>query len=163
MRKLYKYIEKERNYGYEIHEIYLPNEGPGFVNYERECIILNTMYLNGEREDFGEENLIDVIYHELGHLEYFRMNPISKDHFNEDFRIKSEYYAFYYSLEKLFEIAINGDAEPLIASINWLKERIRKLLANSLEDETLTHCKALEMISECDLYQKCLNYINSLN
>jgi hypothetical protein len=162
MQKLNTYIEKERGNAINIQVLYLGDAGPGYVSYERNCVILNSRFFDSEIENFGEDNLIDVLYHELGHLEYFKLNPITKEEFlkNETYRIESEYYAFNYSLDRLLCIAVNGDTLPLSASIGWLNGRIAKVRADNFEEEELSHCKALERISESKLFQYCKDYIN---
>ena len=163
MKKLEKYIEIEKQNGYGVHIDFYAEEGPGCADFEKEIIILNSKFIWGLINGFDENNMIDVLYHEIGHLEYFRNTPICRDKFDEKYKADSEYYAFSFSLKKLLNIAENGDIEPLKASIIKLNERIEKITNNCFEDDEPSHILALDLISSSDIYKQCCDYVGHNN
>ena len=76
MQKLKHYIQLEKKNGYEIMNAYSAIHGPGIANYEQDCVVLNQKFISGEIESFNENDLIGVLYHEIGHLKYFKEYPM---------------------------------------------------------------------------------------
>ena len=159
MEKLNAYIDKEQKNGYQVVIGFCPVGEPGRVDYEKGCVILDRNFYNGLVNDFSENNLIDVLYHEIGHLEYFKNNPILKHEFDEDWKANSELFAFTYSLNKLIDIAKNGDIAPLKASIIKINERIVKIMNNNFNDEEPSHVIALRYLSESKIYYDCCKFV----
>lgn len=163
MKKFYKYIDIEKQNGYDIQFGFYHNEGPACANYKTMSVFINNFFVYSRDIGFDENAMIGVLYHEIGHLEYYKNNPVSKDTFNEKYKTDSEYHAFEFSLIKLLDIAIHGDLEPLKSSIVKLNERIVKIKNNNLEGEESSHSLALDLISDSEIYKQCCNYVGFTN
>lgn len=165
MEKLDYYIQIETNKGFRIEKAFSPYHGPGIANYEENCVVLNQRFLMGHIESFNENDLIGVLYHEIGHLKYIKLHPVVELKLTEDFKVNSEYYAFEYSLIVLLEIANNGDFDPLKAMFNKISDRIRKVQENNFEDEdnSQSHINALLKISDSEIFAKCSSYLSLLS
>ncbi|NOZ47187.1 MAG: hypothetical protein GXO79_10465 [Chlorobi bacterium] len=163
MEKLNEYIQLETKNGFKILKDFSPWHGPGIVNYEKKCVVLNQRFLRGQIKSFTENDLIGVLYHEIGHLKYFNQHPISKKDFTEDYKTKSEYFAFKNSCIELFKIANSGDCEPLKAMFEKIKNRIKKILNNNFEDEkkSQSHINALLKLSKSKVFLECDKYLKS--
>lgn len=165
MEKLENYIHLETKNGFKILKENSPWHGPGIVNYEKNCVVLNLKYLTRQIESFDENALIGILYHEIGHLEYFKQYPVTRENFTEDYKAESEYYAFEYSLITLLNIANDGDAEPLKVLFEKISDRIKKIQRNDFEDEnnSLSHINALQKISKSKIYSLCNQYLKAIS
>jgi hypothetical protein len=159
MKKLDSYIEIEKTNGYNILTVFHPYEIPAVANFEKNCVILNSLYTQEFINDLDENCLIGILYHEIGHLIYFKEHNIDKEEFNEVFKVESEYFAFSYQLKKLMEIAIGGDIDPLKVSLFKLQERITNIKNDKLSKETYSHIEALKILVDSEIYKECLSQI----
>nr|WP_319571034.1 hypothetical protein [uncultured Draconibacterium sp.] len=165
MDKLEKYILAETKNGFTILKDFSPWHREAIVNYEKNCVVFNLKYLTREMDSFYENFLIGVLYHEIGHLKYFKQHPITKENFTEDYKTASEYYAFEHSLLTLLEMANNGDSEPLKATFKNVYERIEKIRNNNFENEnkSYSHINALLKLYESDIYYQCETFLKSIS
>jgi len=165
MKKLNKYIQIETQNGFKIIKAFSPSHGPGAANYERNCVVLNSLFIYGNDTSFDENVLIGVLYHEIGHLKYFKKYPVTKENFTDEYKTNSEFFAFENSLIELQKIANNGDSTPLKATYEKLNERITKVLNNDFSDEdnSKSHIDALIRLSKSKTFQRCDCYLKKNN
>ena len=121
---------------------------PAAANGRDRTIILDVSFLENRVQNYDDNRLVVVLYHELGHLYYFMEHVFDRN--VED----NEKYAFEYSLKKTKEIAENGDCEPLLTGINFMKIRSE---SNNLNDP---HTRALKRMVNEPLYKSYINYYN---
>lgn len=161
VKKLNSYIQSETNKGFKILKDYSPWHREAIVNYEKNCVVFNLKYLTNEINSFYENFLIGVLYHEIGHLIYFKQSPITFENFTETYKTNSEYFAFEYSLITLLEIANSGDLEPLKATFENVDNRIKKIQDNNIENEnnSYSHINALLRLANSDIFHKCQKFL----
>jgi hypothetical protein len=111
-------------------------------------IFIDIKYLENEQPNFGDDRLIVVLYHEIGHLHYFMTVPPANRNTND-----SEQAAFEYSLLKTKEIAENGDCLPLKTGLKFMKLRSE---GTNLADP---HVVALKRMVQQPLYAAYLKYV----
>ena len=97
-------------------------------------IILDVSYLETtSNNDFDDNRLVIVLYHELGHLYYNSKNQNGNVEDNEKF-------AFEFSLKRAKDLAVKGDCGPLNTGMKFMQLRS---LSNQLQDP---HVRALKRI-----------------
>jgi hypothetical protein len=162
VQKLYSHLNKEIKNGFDIRIVKAFLKISGWADSKLNCVFLNDFYIQGEINDLDENCMIGVLYHEIGHLVYYKSHPIETGEFSEEFKIKSEYFAFTYQLKKLMVIANDDDKEPVKASILKLTERITDIKNNNLSKETYSHIEALKMLAVSEIYKECIEFDKSL-
>jgi len=147
--KLKSYVQKERQRGETIVIRPLgPRSSPG-LGQETVGVILNNYFLRVDHPDYPEDRLIVVLYHELGHIKFFR-DVSWKDRTKED----SEYAAFQNSLFKVKEIGISeNDLGPLSAALHFIECRQRS------RNEPESYQNVINRIAESDLWKECKSIV----
>ncbi|HAM99930.1 MAG TPA: hypothetical protein DCQ26_15110 [Marinilabiliales bacterium] len=158
MKKLFDYIQLETKKGFNIKTEFGPHDMPGIANYDIKCVVLNQRFINGEIKSFSENELIGVLYHEIGHLKYFEKHPVTKKNFTEEYKTKSEYYAFENTFNELLKIAIEGDCEPLRSTFAQVNDRIKSNFKK--ENNSKSHIIALMKISKSKIFLECDRFLN---
>lgn len=133
----------------EIVYIQQKGVGPGFAPSPGR-IMLNLDYLSSPKAAYGENRLVVVLYHEIGHLHYFNNTPRGKRN-PED----SEKAAFEYSLIKAMQMAKIGDCMPLQEGLKNMKARSE---GNNMQDP---HVRALKRLVNEPLYTECRDYVQA--
>ncbi|MCI0727631.1 MAG: hypothetical protein L0332_13040, partial [Chloroflexi bacterium] len=122
MPKLQHYVQELRNLGVEVKIERLGPDYPPGRGTGHHLIILNNWYIRRMDTEYDEDRMIVVLFHEQGHLEYFKTfgHEPTQEEIDEE---ESEYRAFKYSLEKCREIAKEGNPGPLISAIIFITKR----------------------------------------
>lgn len=117
--KLFSFVIIEQNHGETIvFECLGSGEGPGFA-YEGKGVVMNNYFLTNPKPDYPEERLIVVLYHEIGHMKYYRSVP--PDQRNDE---DSEFWAFENSLKASKTIATDQhDPGPLRMALKYIPIR----------------------------------------
>lgn len=121
--------------------------GPAFAT-PNGIITLNIDFINNPKQNFDDNRLIVILYHEVGHLHYYINTPRPK--FSP---IASEKAAFEYSLLKTKELAEKGDCLPLASGVKFMKLRS---MGRDLNDP---HIPALKLMVSEPLYADYVKYV----
>ncbi|MES2276790.1 MAG: hypothetical protein V4592_12260 [Bacteroidota bacterium] len=113
-------------------------------------VFIDIKYLETEQPNFGDDRLIVVLYHEIGHLHYFMNVPPANRNAKD-----SEQAAFEYSLLKTKELAEKGDCLPLKTGLKFMKLRSE---GTNLQDP---HVIALKRMVQEPLYFSYLEYVKA--
>lgn len=113
-------------------------------------ITLDLAFIENNIQNFDDNRLVVVVYHELGHLYYFKNNDESDWN-----RQNNEKFAFEFSLKKIKEIAEKGDCEPLKTGLKFMTLRSQ---SNNLNDE---HVRALKILINEPLFESYRLYADS--
>lgn len=99
------------------------------------AVRLDRRFLEHPQPGYDDNRLVVVLYHEVGHLHYFRtVPPAQRD------SQASERAAFDYSLLKTKELAEAGDCAPLQTGLRFM------LLRSQSSDLTDPHVRALKSL-----------------
>lgn len=109
---------------------------------------LDVRYLEQPQPNFDDNRLVVVLYHEVGHLHYFRTVPSGQR--TPD---ASEQAAFAYSLLKTKELAEAGDCGPLQTGVRFMRLRSE---SDNLADP---HVRALKRLVQEPDYAGYQRYV----
>jgi len=130
MNTFTKYLEKERVAGYDIifedfrgKPYPYKSNNPGLAWKNDYKISLNTVFFNSTPPpEFDEYRLIVILYHEIGHIKFFKKYKDSVFiNINDD--TESEYHAFKNSLLECINIAKSGECRPLERALYFYQKR----------------------------------------
>jgi hypothetical protein len=144
----YNEIKKDRHFSNYKFIKTNGSAGPASAN-DKGIIRLDLYYIENDIQDFDDNRLVVVIYHELGHLYYFK----SHDQNNRT-KQDSEKFAFEFSLKKTKEIAEQGDCQPLKTGIKFMTLRSQ---SNNLNDD---HVRALKVMVTEPLFESYRDFAN---
>lgn len=114
------------------------------------AVHLDRRYLEHPQPGFDDNRLVVVLYHEIGHLHYFRQVPPGQ----RDAQA-SERAAFDYSLLKTKALAEAGDCAPLQTGLKFMLLRSQ---TNNLADP---HVRALKTLVQEPTYAEYKAYVAS--
>jgi hypothetical protein len=123
---------------------------PAKANGKNGIIILDLSFIENNVDTYDDNRLVVVVYHELGHLYYFKKNEESNRNSQDN-----EKFAFEFSLKKTKELAEKGDCEPLKTGVKFMSLRSQ---SNNLNDE---HVRALKIMVNEPLFESYRSYTNS--
>ncbi|RZK52144.1 MAG: hypothetical protein EOO59_14070 [Hymenobacter sp.] len=109
---------------------------------------LDVRFLEQPRPGFDDNRLVVVLYHEVGHLHYFRTVPPG-----QRTPEASERAAFDYSLLKTKELAAAGDCGPLQTGLRFMRLRSQ---SSDLADP---HVRALKSLVQEPTYTEYKAYV----
>ena len=112
------------------------------------AVRLDRRYLEQPQPGYDDNRLVVVLYHEVGHLHYFRTVPPGQ----RDSQA-SERAAFDYSLLKTKELAEAGDCAPLQTGLRFM------LLRSQSDNLADAHVRALKSLVREPLYADYQNYV----
>lgn len=147
--KLQKHVQELR----ESYPIAIERMGPAMcagIAREGYGVTINNYYLRNDtpqavQDDFPDDRLVIVLFHEIGHLEYFK-STLPNERNCED----SEYAAFEHSLVKAKELAEQGgDFGPLQQALKHIRLRQQ----SGKEDKD--YQAALNRIVSSELWNSC--------
>lgn len=117
--RLHRAVEDLEAEGYNVRIARLGDgHGPGFADPDG-WITINNWYLRAERAEFCKDRMIVVLYHEAGHIDYFRSLASGASVDQSD----SEFSAFSQSLRRCIDRAKTGDAGPLQVAVSYIGSR----------------------------------------
>lgn len=112
------------------------------------AVRLDRRFLEHPQPGYDDNRLVVVLYHEVGHLHYFRtVPPAQRD------SQASERAAFDYSLLKTKELAEAGDCAPLQTGLRFM------LLRSQSSDLTDPHVRALKSLVQEPAYAGYKAYV----
>ncbi|WP_151086784.1 hypothetical protein [Hymenobacter baengnokdamensis] len=112
------------------------------------AVRLDLRYLQHSQPGFDDNRLVVVLYHEIGHLHYFRtVAPASRT------PEASERAAFDYSLLKTRELADAGDCKPLQTGLYFMR------LRSQSADIADPHVQALKSLVREPAYANYQRYV----
>jgi hypothetical protein len=118
MPKLKQHIDAVNAFGGKVKICKL---GPGVCAGRAQSpdkVIINNWYIRGMVPDYSENRMIVVLYHELGHIAYFKgLGGRSADD------AESEFQAFKNSLVECRKLAQGGDKGPLRTALHFIGQR----------------------------------------
>ncbi len=112
------------------------------------AVRLDQRFLAHPQPDFDDNRLVVVLYHEIGHLHYFRTVPPG-----QRTPEASERAAFDYSLLKTKELAEAGDCGPLQTGLRFM------LLRSQSSDLADPHVRALKSLVQEPAYADYRRYV----
>ena len=112
------------------------------------AVRLDVRYLQTPQPGYDDNRLVVVLYHELGHLHYFRTVPPAGRTPEA-----SERAAFDYSLLKTKELAEAGDCGPLQTGLRFM------LLRSQSNDLADPHVRALKSLVQEPAYADYQRYV----
>ena len=112
------------------------------------AVRLDLRYLQHQQPTFDDNRLVVVLYHEVGHLHYFRTVPAASRTSEA-----SEQAAFAYSLLKTRELAAAGDCAPLQTGLRFM------LLRSQSNDLADPHVRALKHLVREPAYADYQRYV----
>ena len=120
--KLQSHVLEARSLGYDISVERLgPGHGVGSASTDGK-LTLNNWFLRGLAPEFSEDRLIVVLYHEIGHIDYFKSSGlVAGDSIPS--QTQSEFGAFEKSLEECKKILDQGDEGPLRTALHYIGMR----------------------------------------
>lgn len=111
-------------------------------------IRIDINYIGSQAQNYDDNRLIIVLFHEIGHLHYFKENRgVAID------EKENEKYAFLYSLKRAKELADNGDCGPLTTGLKFMKQRSENGNPND------PHFMALSEILSGPSFTEYMNYV----
>jgi len=114
------------------------------------AVRLDRRYLEQPQPGYDDNRLVVVLYHEVGHLHYFRTVPPGQ----RDSQA-SERTAFDYSLLKTKALAEAGDCAPLQTGLQFMRLRSQ---SSDLADP---HVRALKSLMQEPLYADYQRYVTA--
>jgi hypothetical protein len=114
------------------------------------AVRLDRRYLEQPQPGYDDNRLVVVLYHEVGHLHYFRTVPPGQ----RDSQA-SERAAFDYSLLKTKALAEAGDCAPLQTGLQFMRLRSQ---SSDLADP---HVRALKSLTQEPLYADYQRYVTA--
>ena len=150
--KFYNAFKKIKTEKYFKAYSFIRGNGSGSAAFAHSngIIKLDLSFIENNIQDYDDNRLVVVIYHELGHLYYFNENDKSTWD-----RQNNEKFAFEFSLKKTKEIAEKGDCEPLKTGVKFMTLRSQ---SDNLNDE---HVRALKIMVKEPLFESYRSYANS--
>ncbi|MVN76114.1 hypothetical protein GO988_07235 [Hymenobacter sp. HMF4947] len=112
------------------------------------AVRLDLRYLQTAQPGFDDNRLVVVLYHEIGHLHYYRTVPAPSRTPEA-----SERAAFDYSLVKTRELAAAGDCAPLQTGLRFM------LLRSQAHDLADPHVRALKALVQEPAYADYRRYV----
>jgi hypothetical protein len=112
------------------------------------AVRLDRRFLEHPQPGYDDNRLIVVLYHEVGHLHYFRTVPPG-----QRTSLASERAAFDYSLLKTKELAEAGDCAPLQTGLRFM---LRRSQSANLAD---AHVCALKSLVQEPAYAEYRAYV----
>lgn len=112
------------------------------------AVRLDRRYLEQPQLGFDDNRMVVVLYHEIGHLHYFRTVPPGQRTSEA-----SERAAFDYSLLKTKSLAEAGDCAPLQTGLRFM------LLRSQSTDLTDPHVRALKSLVQEPTYAEYKAYV----
>jgi hypothetical protein len=135
------------------HFVVVTNPGPlgsPAAAFGNGAVRLDRRYLEQPQPGYDDNRLVVVLYHEVGHLHYFRMVPPGQ----RDSQA-SERAAFDYSLLKTKALAEAGDCAPLQTGLRFMRLRSQ---SSDLADP---HVRALKSLTQEPLYADYQRYVTA--
>ena len=112
------------------------------------AVRLDRRFLEQPQPGFDDNRLVVVLYHEIGHLHYFRTVPPGQRNSQA-----SERAAFDYSLLKTKELAEAGDCAPLQTGLRFM------LLRSQSDNLADPHVRALKSLVQEPAYAGYQRYV----
>ncbi len=91
-------------------------------------------------DNFPEDRLIIVLFHELGHAKYLNDVPLEQQKL-----VDSEYRAFENSIDEAIRIAESGDHGPLKVALHYIQNRRNSAQEPSHYQDALDRITASEL------------------
>ncbi len=121
-------------------------KGPGFAN-PNGTVVLDLDFFINKKPRYDDNRLIVILYHEVGHLHYYKKTDRAK--WNPE---DSEKAAFEYSLLKTKEMAEAKDCLPLKTGLHFM------LLRSQSNETSDPHVRALKRMVNEPLYAEYVAY-----